>query len=180
MYQLGLSAPEYLPLLRFALNSETLADSMVIIALDWTRPWKFLESFQRWIQVLQQVIDDICKQGSAGESWSRGKAVVDELREKGKRMMHDLYLHVTDMSILVEHYLQTYTEPAQNTLNGYTMVASTSTSSVPSTPVVSTPLVTTTTQADQVTLPLTQGCLTTNLGVPIVIVCCKVSYFSFS
>lgn len=83
MYQLGLSAPEYLPLLRFALNSETLADSLVIIALDWTRPWKFLESFQRWIQVLQQVIDDICKQGSAGESWSRGKAVVDELREKG-------------------------------------------------------------------------------------------------
>ncbi|KAI7882676.1 dynein light intermediate chain [Lichtheimia hyalospora FSU 10163] len=155
MYQLGLSAPEYLPLLRFALNSETLADSLVIIALDWTRPWKFLESFQRWIQVLQQVIDDICKQGSAGESWSRGKAVVDELREK------------------VEHYLQTYTEPAQNSLNGYTMVASTSTSSVPSTPVVSTPLVTTTTQADQVTLPLTQGCLTTNLGVPIVIVCCK-------
>lgn len=85
MYQLGLSAPEYLPLLRFALNSETLADSLVIIALDWTRPWKFLESFQRWIQVLQQVIDDICKQGSAGESWSRGKAVVDELREKGTK-----------------------------------------------------------------------------------------------
>lgn len=94
--------------------------------------------------------------------------------------MHDLIYTFTDMCrSLVEHYLQTYTEPAQNTLNGYTMVASTSTSSVPSTPVVSTPLVTTTTQADQVTLPLTQGCLTTNLGVPIVIVCCKVSFLFF-
>ncbi|KAI8143883.1 dynein light intermediate chain-domain-containing protein [Fennellomyces sp. T-0311] len=157
MYQLGLSAPEYLPLLKFALSSDTLADALVIVAIDWTRPWKFLDSFQRWIDVLQHVIDEICKEGSAGESWSRGKAVVDELREK------------------VEHYLQTYAEPSSNMVNGYTMAASNSTSSVPSTPTnfVSTPLVTTTTSADQVTLPLTQGCLTTNLGIPIVLVCCK-------
>lgn len=54
------------------------------------------------------------------------------------------------------------------------MAASTSTSStvVPPTPVV--PLVTTTTAADQVTLPLTQGSLTNNLGISIVVVCCKV------
>ncbi|KAG2216387.1 hypothetical protein INT45_004805 [Circinella minor] len=161
MYQLGLSAPEYLPLLKFALSSETLADSLVILAIDWTRPWKFLDSFQRWIDVLQHVIDEICKEGAtadASSSWTKGKAVVDELREK------------------VEHYLQTYSEPSSNMINGYTMASSNSTSSVPSTPtnfVTSTPLVTTTTSADQVTLPLTQGCLSTNLGVPIVIVCCK-------
>ena len=77
----------------------------------------------------------------------------------------------------MEHYLQTYSEPSSNMVNGYTMASSNSTSSVPSTPTTfaaSTPLVTTTTSADQVTLPLTQGCLSTNLGVPIVIVCCKV------
>ncbi|KAI9319808.1 dynein light intermediate chain-domain-containing protein [Dichotomocladium elegans] len=155
MYQLGLSAEEYLPLLKFALNADTLADSLVIITLDWTQPWKFLDSFQRWINVLQRTIDEICKEGSAGESWSRGKAVVDELREK------------------VEHFLQTYAEPSASALAGYTMGASTSTGSVPSTPIVATPLVTTTTAADQVALPLTQGCLTTNFGVPIVVVCCK-------
>lgn len=55
------------------------------------------------------------------------------------------------------------------------MTASTSTSSVPSTPVsFVTPLVTTTTAADQVTLPLTQGSLTNNLGIPLFVVCCKV------
>ncbi|KAI9023669.1 dynein light intermediate chain-domain-containing protein [Phycomyces nitens] len=156
LYQLGLSAPEYLPLLKFALSSHTLADSTVLIVLDWTRPWKFLETLQRWINVLQHAIDEICKEGSAGESWSRGKAIVDELREK------------------VEHYLQTYSEPSPLS-NGFAVVPSTSTSSVPSTPsgFVTAPLVTTTTAADQVTLPLTQGCLTTNLGIPIVIVCCK-------
>ncbi|KAF7721649.1 hypothetical protein EC973_004325 [Apophysomyces ossiformis] len=146
LYQLGLSAPEYLPLLKFALSSETLADSFVVIALDWTRPWQFLESLQRWLNVLQHAIQEICKEGTVGESWSRGKAVVDELREK------------------VEHYLQSYTEP----VNGIVMTASTSTSSIPPAS-----LVTTTTAADQVTLPLTQGCLTTNLGVPLAIVCCK-------
>lgn len=86
VYQLGLSAVEYMPLLKFALGADTLADSAVIIVLDWTRPWEFLETFQRWINVLQHRMDEICKEGSAGESWSRGKAVVDDLREKGKRM----------------------------------------------------------------------------------------------
>lgn len=62
--------------------------------------------------------------------------------------------------------------------NTFNMTASTSTSSVqPPTPTTSfpvAPLVTTTTAADQVTLPLTQGTLTNNLGIPITIVCCKV------
>ena len=82
----------------------------------------------------------------------------------------------------VEHYLQTYTEPAA--ANPINMTASTSTGSVPSTPstatntnfpnTTATSLVTTTTSADQVTLPLSQGTLTNNLGIPIIIVCCKV------
>ncbi|KAG0190547.1 hypothetical protein DFQ28_001912 [Apophysomyces sp. BC1034] len=157
LYQLGLSAQEYLSLLKFALSSTTIADSLVILALDWTRPWKFMETFQRWINVLQHAIEDVCKEGSAGESWSRGRAIVDEIREK------------------VEHYLQTYTEPPSSSTHGFSVDPSTSTSSIPSTSTnfVSTPLVTTTTAADQVTLPLPQGCLTTNFGIPLVVVCCK-------
>lgn len=169
-----------MPLLKFVLGTDTLADSAVIIVLDWTRPWEFLETFQRWIDVLQHRIDEICKEGSAGESWSRGKAVVDELREKGRLMNKRgggggeecmlIYIY------LVEHYLQTYTEPVlPNTFN---LTASTSSSSIPPTPTTQFPtttsLVTTTTAADQVTLPLTQGSLTNNLGISITIVCCKV------
>ncbi|KAG2203791.1 hypothetical protein INT47_012724 [Mucor saturninus] len=157
VYQLGLSSVEYMPLLKFALATDSLTDSTVVIVLDWTRPWEFLETLQRWINVLQHRMDEICKEGSAGESsWSRGKAVVDELREK------------------IEYYLQTYTEPV---VHNFSMAASTSTGSIitPSTPIVpsSAPLVTTTTAADQVTLPLTQGSLTNNLGISIIVVCCK-------
>lgn len=147
-----------MPLLKFALATDTLIDSTVVIVLDWTRPWEFLETFQRWINVLQHRMDEICKEGSAGESWSRGKAVVDELREK------------------VEYYLQTYTEPIVNNIH---LTASTSTGSLApstSTTFATAPLVTTTTAADQVTLPLTQGSLTNNLGISIIVVCCKVSH----
>lgn len=152
-----------MPLLKFALGTDTLSDSTVVIVLDWTRPWEFLETLQRWINVLQHRMDEICKEGSAGESsWSRGKAVVDELREK------------------IEYYLQTYTEPIINPL--FPMTASTSTGSIitpttvnPASTLATAPLVTTTTAADQVTLPLTQGSLTNNLGISIIVVCCKVS-----
>ncbi|KAI9263502.1 dynein light intermediate chain-domain-containing protein [Helicostylum pulchrum] len=155
LYQLALSSPEFLPLLRFAIRSETISDSCVLILIDWTRPWRFLETLERWINVLHHLIDEICKEGVAAETtWSKGKAIVDELREK------------------LEHYLQTYTEPSNN---GLTMTASTSSSSIPSTAASSTfvPAPVLNTCADQVVLPLTQGCLTNNLGMPITIVCCK-------
>ncbi|KAI8379892.1 dynein light intermediate chain-domain-containing protein [Choanephora cucurbitarum] len=101
------------------------------------------------------VQDEDNEEGSAGETWSKGKAIIDELREK------------------VEHYMQTYTEPASAS-GPFNLTTSTSTGSVPSTPTTfTTPLVTTTTSADQVTLPLTQGTLTNNLGLPLIVVCCK-------
>ncbi|KAG2186893.1 hypothetical protein INT44_003120 [Umbelopsis vinacea] len=152
LYQLGLSAPEYLPLLNFAINTHTIADSMIVLVLDWSKPWKFIETLQRWIKVLEGLIDNVCKEGKAQSEheWSRGQALVDELKEK------------------VEHFLQAYVEPFNVNANGAS--SSTFSSSVPT---ASAPLVTTTTTADQVTLPLTQGSLTTNLGIPIAIVCCK-------
>jgi dynein light intermediate chain 1 len=86
LYQLGLSAPEYLPLLNFAINARTVADSMIVLVLDWSKPWKFIETLQRWIKVLEGLIDNVCKEGKAQSEhdWSRGQALVDELKEKGK------------------------------------------------------------------------------------------------
>ncbi|RCH96298.1 hypothetical protein CU098_006848 [Rhizopus stolonifer] len=147
-YQLGLSSPEFLPLLKFAVRAETVADACVVIMLDWSRPWKFLETLRGWISVLRYLTDEICKENSMGQ-WSQGKAVMDELKEN------------------LEHYLQTYTEPTQHTI---VMTASTSTSSIATT---STPNINATSHADQVVLPLTTGCLTTNVGLPVIIVCSK-------
>ncbi|KAI9259874.1 dynein family light intermediate chain [Sporodiniella umbellata] len=148
-YQLGLFSPEFLPLLKFAIRAETVGDACVVIVLDWSRPWRFLETLQAWIGVLRYLINDICKEKTIGQ-WSEGKAALDELKET------------------LENYLQTYSEPSHVPI---VMTASTSTSSIttlPNTPSPSNP-----SQADQVILPLTHGCLTTNFGLPIVVVCSK-------
>ncbi|KAG1123290.1 hypothetical protein G6F42_010687 [Rhizopus arrhizus] len=161
LYQLSLASPEFLPLLKFAIRAETIVDSSVLILMDWTRPWKFLETLERWINVLHYLIDEICKEGIATDTnWSKGRAVVDEIKEK------------------LEHYLQTYTEPSMiNNNNNITVTASTSTSSVPSTIASSTPILNnvniSSTVDQQVMLPLSTGCLTNNLGLPITVVCCK-------
>lgn len=76
----------------------------------------------------------------------------------------------------MEHYLQTYTEPS----SGMILTASTSTSSIATTNTTLTNLNTAASNhADQVVLPLTQGCLTTNLGIPIIVVCCKVFLYLY-
>src|SRR4051812_8249557 len=62
--------------------------------------------------------------------------------------------------IVVEHYIQTYSEPPAPDANG----------AIPAIPS------TASSSADQVTLPLGPGTLTKNLGVPIAVVCCKVRH----
>ncbi|KAI8980273.1 dynein light intermediate chain-domain-containing protein [Pilobolus umbonatus] len=155
IYQLGLSSPEFLPLLKFAIRADTLPDSCVLILLDWTRPYEFITTLQKWISVLHHLIAEINKEGTvsdSGTAWSKGKAVVDELREK------------------LENFLQSYTEPYA----GITVTASNSTSSILSAvPNINTPMTSSIAAADQVLLPLTSGSLTTNLGIPIHVVCCK-------
>lgn len=85
LYQLSLASPEFLPLLKFAIRADTFVDSCVLILLDWTRPWKFVETLERWINVLHYLTDEICKEGTAADTnWSKGRAVVDEIKEKRK------------------------------------------------------------------------------------------------
>lgn len=85
LYQLSLASPEFLPLLKFAIRAETVVDSCVLILIDWTRPWTFLETLERWINVLHYMLDEICKEGAASDAnWSKGKAAVDEIKEKCK------------------------------------------------------------------------------------------------
>nr|CAG8490914.1 3735_t:CDS:10 [Entrophospora candida] len=126
IYQLAGSEDAYRPLLKFALNYKTLPDSLVVIVLDWTRPWTFIETLQRWIKFIESSIKDVCSEGGTGSKsgWTKGKAVVDELKES------------------LERFIQKYTEPADpnNVTNE---------------------------------LPLGPGTLTTNLGIPIVVVCTK-------
>ncbi|GBC09418.1 hypothetical protein RclHR1_08850001 [Rhizophagus clarus] len=135
IYQLAGSHESYHSLLRFALNYSTLPDSLVVIVLDWARPWTFIETLQRWIKFLEVGIENIKKEGSSGskDGWTKGKVVVQELKES------------------IERFIQTYSEPDSTNQNAAAVNS----------------------ESDDIALPLGPGVLTTNLAVPLVVVCTK-------
>ncbi|RIA95346.1 dynein light intermediate chain-domain-containing protein [Glomus cerebriforme] len=134
IYQLAGSHDSYQSLLRFALNSSTLPDSLVVIVLDWARPWTFIETLQRWIKFLEVGIEGVKAEGDIGakDGWTKGKAVIDELKES------------------IEKFIQNYVEPDSNNPNA-----------------------TVNSESDDVVLELGPGVLTSNLAVPLVVVCAK-------
>lgn len=55
-YQLPSPSPPYPSLLPLALSRATLLDSLVVITLDWERPWAFLRELRAWMGVLDALI----------------------------------------------------------------------------------------------------------------------------
>ncbi|KAI7829471.1 dynein light intermediate chain-domain-containing protein [Gamsiella multidivaricata] len=142
LYQIAGSHKSYHALLKYCLNTKTIADSVVVIVLDWSKPWTFMETLHRWVKVLESAIQQICQEGAvATATWTKGKAMMDELQEKLSR------------------FLQDYNEPQSNQSAG--TFNESQTFGIGST------------DAQSVLLPLTEGCLTNNTGVPIIIVCTK-------
>jgi len=131
-YQLASSDKAYNSLLRFALNVTTIQESVIIIVLDWSRPWTFVETLQRWIKVVEQAINSVKQEGESGSKngWTKGKVLVEEMTE------------------LLEKFIKSYTD---------------SETSVPNSNVLET-------ESDEA-LPM--GTLTTNLGIPLIVVCAK-------
>ncbi|KAG0309908.1 hypothetical protein BGZ99_000749 [Dissophora globulifera] len=143
------SNKSYHPLLKYCLNTNTTADSAVIIVLDWSKPWTFMETLQRWARVLDVALQQILQEGAvATATWTKGKALLEELQEKLSR------------------FLQEYTEPQPHAANGAVAYSESQTFNLGST------------DAQSVLLPLTEGCLTNNTGLPLVIVCTKSDYIN--
>ncbi|KAF9961644.1 hypothetical protein BGZ72_002735 [Mortierella alpina] len=144
LYQIAGSHRSYHALLKYCLNTKTIADTVVLIVLDWSKPWTFMETLQRWIKVLEGALQQICQEGAvAGAAWSKGKALMDELEEKLSR------------------FIQEYTEPQPHPSVGTANYNETQSFALGSN------------DAQSVLLPLAEGCLTNNTGVPIIIVCTK-------
>ncbi|KAK9680467.1 hypothetical protein K7432_015925, partial [Basidiobolus ranarum] len=139
LHQLAGSDSTYHDLLRFSLNANTFPNSLVVIVLDWSQPWTFVETFERWIRLLEEAIVGLREEGGEVNNdnlnkWTYGKFVVDEAKEK------------------LERYIQEYTDPSISSATPSTITSS---------------------MNSDVLLPLGSGCLTTNLGIPIVVVCTK-------
>ncbi|RKP13471.1 dynein light intermediate chain-domain-containing protein, partial [Piptocephalis cylindrospora] len=152
IYQLAASHPTLLP---FALNADSLANTAVIIVLDWQRPWSWVESLQRWLSVLSDGVAHIAQegqvQGGGPGGWSKGQVVVENAKEH------------------LERFLQLYTEPSSSAATINTAPGADRDIAVdvgggggPGEDM-----------GKEVLLPLPEGCLTHNLGLPIAVVCTK-------
>lgn len=72
IYQLSSDHTSDQQLLRLVLNPSTLKDTMALVVLDWSRPWRFVKSLIRWIHVLE----------TAAVSNQTDKMAVEDCRQK--------------------------------------------------------------------------------------------------
>ncbi|GAA5954069.1 hypothetical protein JCM21900_005397 [Sporobolomyces salmonicolor] len=101
LFQLPSPLPPYPSLLPLALSRQTLLDSLIVIVLDWERPWGFIKELKKWVAMLERVLED-----QAGkDSW---EAV------EGKERL--------------EAHLRAYHEPAAGASSAAPATTSTSTS----------------------------------------------------
>jgi len=55
------------PLVDFALNEKNIANSVVLVVLDFSQPWLLVESLEKWLKVLENHIEVLKTKLAAGE-----------------------------------------------------------------------------------------------------------------
>ncbi|KAI9013038.1 dynein light intermediate chain-domain-containing protein [Gaertneriomyces semiglobifer] len=118
-------------LLEHAITEQAFDDTVLVIALDWSKPWDFVKVLEDWFTVLDNIVNQL---GEVGENAKRN----------------------------LETYLKTYTDPSSDVME----VEGDSATSVNAS---------TSVRDHAIDLPLPDGCLIKNLGLPIVVVACKAS-----
>ena len=144
-------------LLRFAIKSDTLEDTILVLVASMTQPWLLLSTLKKWITLVEEHLD-------------RLKIDPGRLQELRDRLQYDFqhYVEPSDSSIMIASSSSSTT--IKSGLTGSRITNSISSLSIAST--------TTPTNAnngdEQIVLPLPEGVLTKSLGIPIIVVITKV------
>ncbi|KAJ2855114.1 hypothetical protein FB639_006271, partial [Coemansia asiatica] len=157
IYQLASDRVSDRELLNFVLDAKSFSSSAAVIVLDWSKPWRFVKTLLRWLNVLSNAVDTVCSDAGTREAktaktggWTQGRAIVDECRERLERLLQE-YVEPTGAS--ADH-------PAGSAMANSSIKHAT-------------PLAATAAASADVLLPLAKGVLESNLGVPVLIVCTK-------
>jgi len=57
---------EHKDLLKFCLNPSTIANSMILIVLDFSQPWNLVISLKRWLKIVEEHVSELIKQLPSG------------------------------------------------------------------------------------------------------------------
>ncbi len=145
------------PLLKFAIKSETIENTILILVASMTHPWSLLSTLKKWIVLIEEHID-------------RLQIDPTRLREMRDYLQYDFqhYIEPNDTSIMLTSSASSTT--LKSGIGGGRVPSSVSSVSLAST----TPLSPTTNGDEQVVLPLADGVLTKSLGIPVIVVITKV------
>ncbi|KAK5582137.1 hypothetical protein RB653_003720 [Dictyostelium firmibasis] len=143
-------------LLKFSINKENIKNCMVIITLDFSQPWNLVESLKKWLGILEEHIKSIFKDDKNG---------FKNLQDKLSIKWHE------------------YEEPTASNIDNSNTTNNNTNKTSPTTDKIQTnnnvqkkkkKKVNISSAEDASVLPpLSENILINNLGVPILVVCCK-------
>ncbi|KAL2353048.1 dynein [Cryomyces antarcticus] len=96
LYLLSDPSPSFAPLLKPLLTPRSLPNMLVVILLDWSRPWSWLRQLQEWMRTLRTLVvslDDECKEVI--------EANIIHRRERGRSGAADGIQSTADASIAI-------------------------------------------------------------------------------
>ncbi|KAI9199311.1 dynein light intermediate chain-domain-containing protein [Polychytrium aggregatum] len=64
---------QYQSAIPHVLDAEAICDALIVVVLDWNKPWSFVESLEKWLSSLEDQIKTIC---------SKNKGQLEELQER--------------------------------------------------------------------------------------------------
>ncbi|CAF1195032.1 unnamed protein product [Adineta steineri] len=144
------------PLLKFAIKSDTLDNTLLILVASMTHPWLLLSTLKKWTALLEEHID-------------RLKIDPIRLRDMRDRLQAEFqhYVEPNDTSIMLTS--STSTATLKSGTGGSRVPNSISSVSLASTATLSPTI----NGDEQVVLPLPDGVLTKSLGIPVIVVITK-------
>ncbi|KAJ1665871.1 hypothetical protein IW140_002952 [Coemansia sp. RSA 1813] len=166
IYQLASDKTTDCELLRFVLDVRSFPNSAAVIVLDWSKPWRFVKSLLRWLNVLSRAVDMVKEDTGGREAtsqkspggWTLGKATVDECRERLERFLQE-YSEAADSSLATDSDAGNKRNAASSADAGRRFGGAGSANA--------------SAKAANVLLPLGKGVLENNLGIPLIVVCTK-------
>ncbi|EAL61001.1 dynein light intermediate chain [Dictyostelium discoideum AX4] len=147
-------------LLKFSLNKENIKNCMVIITLDFSQPWNLVESLKKWLGILEEHIKSIFKDDKNG---------FKNLQDKLSIKWHEYEEPTTTAAT-------TTTTTTSNNIENNTNKTSPTTDKIQTNNVQKKKKkkVNISSAEDASVLPpLSENILINNLGVPILVACCK-------
>lgn len=64
IYLISEPSPAFIPLLRPLFTPQSLPETLIVILLDWSRPWEWVRQIKTWVRLLRGIftsLDDDCR-----------------------------------------------------------------------------------------------------------------------